>query len=158
MAVILDCFRDKRCLALKQSLQEEGVRDTDTDEEIPAGDVIASGLQGAEKLLQDSIRIIVSLFDHVSEAHAHLATVAAHLSSLGKILDKDNFQLILKAAVRPLVQLNIPERYLDPLLDKPVDTSRGNLQKKIRKDLLPMNDHPCIQRNLTTDRLGHFSL
>ena len=42
-----------------------------------------------------------------------MATV--NLSSLAKITDSETFRLVLKAMVCPMVQLNIPPQYMDPV-------------------------------------------
>ena len=38
-------------------------------------------------------------FDHACEAHSHLATVAANMSSLAKITDREMLQIVMKSAV-----------------------------------------------------------
>ena len=50
----------------------------------------------------------------MSEALAHLSTAAVHFSSLAKITNRETFHTVLNAAVRPLVQLNVPEEVPEP--------------------------------------------
>ena len=51
--------------------------------------------------------MIITLFDHVSEAHAHASFVAACVSSLGKIIDPHTFDAVLRALARPMVQSGV---------------------------------------------------
>ena len=55
--------------------------------------------------------------DHASEAHAHASTMCAHISSLAKVSDKEMVDLVLCAVGRPLVQLNIPEGFVNPTVN-----------------------------------------
>ena len=56
--------------------------------------------------------LIVSCFNHLSEAHAHMSSFVANISSLAKIADPETFDMVMKAAARLMIQVNIPERYL----------------------------------------------
>ena len=58
-------------------------------------------------------------FDHLSEAHAHMSSFAANMSSLAKICDPETFDMVLKAAARPMIQMNVLEHYLSLVQDPP---------------------------------------
>ena len=58
--------------------------------------------------------LIVSCFDHLSEAHTHMSSFAANISSLAKITNPKTFDMVMKAVARPMIQVNIPEHYLSP--------------------------------------------
>ena len=83
---------------------------------------------------------IISLFDHISEAHAHMLTATANLSLISKIVDAETFCMILRVSIRPMVQLMIPECFLDPIWDPNADTLRDTMMHKIEWDLLPKGD------------------
>ena len=69
-------------------------------------------------------------FDHLSKAHAHMSSYAANMSSLTKIADPDTFQAVLKAIVCPLIQVNTPEWYLNPVVEpQPQTTSEERMEK-----------------------------
>ena len=53
--------------------------------------------------------LIMSCFDHLSEAHAHMSSFVANISSLAKIADPETFNMVMKAAARLMIQVNIPE-------------------------------------------------
>ena len=107
---------------------------------------MASKLTQEKKLSQAAISNVISLFDHLSEAHVHMSTAAANLSSLGKITDPATFKTILHASICLMVQLSIPERFLDPIKDPEVDQSPQSMMSKIEHDILPMSDKAVLAR------------
>ena len=62
------------------------------------------------------------------------------------MVDAETFRMILHVGVCPLVQLNIPDRFLDPNRDPDVDTSTDSICKKIAHDLLPKPDCAALAR------------
>ena len=61
---------------------------------------------------------ITSIFDHVSQAHEHLSSVCANISALAKITDRVTLHTVINGAVQPLIQINIPEGFLNPVEDR----------------------------------------
>ena len=79
---------------------------------------------------QEKIELIIGVFNHVSEVHTHMEMVAANISSLVKVTDRETLQIIMKNAVHPLIQMHIPEGFLDPVENKkPQTTEEEQLQK-----------------------------
>ena len=99
-----------------------------------------------KKLFQAAMGHIISLFNHLSEAHAHMLTVVANLSSLDKITDPSTFKTILCASIQPMVQLPIPERFLYLIKDSEVDWSPQSMMSKFEQDILPMSDKAVLVR------------
>ena len=62
--------------------------------------------------------MIVMCFNHLLEVHTHMSSFAA-MSSLAKICDPETFDMVLKAAARPMIQINILEHYLSLVQDPP---------------------------------------
>ena len=89
-------------------------------------------------------QLIISTFDHLSEAMAHASMVAANISALGKITDPQTFDLVLKAAAKPLVQINILERYLSLVQDPKPASTADEVKQKLEKKLLPHSDSASI--------------
>ena len=58
-------------------------------------------------------------FNHLSEAHTHMLSFVANMSSLAKICNPKTFDMVLKAAARPMIQINILECYLSLVQDHP---------------------------------------
>ena len=81
--------------------------------------------------------IIISIFDHTSEALAHLSTTVAYFSSLAKIMDQETLHTMMNAAIRMLVQLNIHKKFLNPMADPVPLTSEEQCMAKVEKTILP---------------------
>ena len=75
---------------------------------------------------------------------AHASMAAANISALGKITDPQMFDLVLKAAARPLVQLNIPERYLSLVQDPKPASTADEVWQKLERKLLPHSNLASI--------------
>ena len=69
-----------------------------------------------EKKRKTEVRELITAFNHLSEAHVHMLSYAANMSSLAKITDLDTFQAVLKATACLLIQVNILEWFLNPVL------------------------------------------
>ena len=63
--------------------------------------------------------------------------MAANISSLAKITDRDMLHAVIKAAARLMIQLNVPEWFLNPLEDPRKKTSEDERCEKVEKMVLP---------------------
>ena len=81
--------------------------------------------------------LIMSCFDHLSEVHTHMSSFAANISSLAKITNPKTFDMVMKAAARLMIQVNIPERYLSPVQDPPLKTTAEECLSWLEKVILP---------------------
>ena len=134
--LVLRTIKNTRYLSLYQSLESGTVMETDPDEDILFGREVNRKITQMKKLTQLAVNNIISLFDNLLEAHAHMLTAAANVSSIGKIIHAETFHMILRASIHLMVQLTIPKCYLDPIHDPDIDTSRNTMAKKIERDLL----------------------
>ena len=107
---------------------------------------MVSKLTQEKKLSQAALANIISLFDHLSEAHAHMSTVVVNLSLLGKIMDPGTFKIILHASIHLMVQLSIPKRFLDLRRDPEIDQSPQLMISKVECDILPMSNKVVLAR------------
>ena len=87
---------------------------------------------------------ITDIFEHAARAHKHLGEVCANVSALVKVTDKATLLSIINGAVRSLVQLNIPEGFLNPVEEKRAKTSEEEKREKVRKTVLPIPNAPCL--------------
>ena len=71
----------------------------------------------------------------------------ANISSLGKIADKETFDMVLKAAIWSPVQENVPAWYLNPMEDPKAKTAAEITLQKIESMVLPREDAPGIVRS-----------
>ena len=91
--------------------------------------------------------MIISTFNHLSEAYAHMSMACANISSLGKIADRETFDTVLKVAIQPLVQVNVLAWYLNPMKDPKAQTAAETTVQKIESTVLPREDAPGIVRS-----------
>ena len=56
----------------------------------------------------DQWEMVCELFDSLQTAYTAIADVAGTLATLGRTLDPNQFQFLLKHSVHPLVQLQVP--------------------------------------------------
>ena len=76
-------------------------------------------------------------FNHLSEAHTHMSSFVANISSLAKITNPETFDMVMKAAARPMIQVNIPEHYLSLVQDPPLKTTAEERLSRLEKVILP---------------------
>ena len=81
--------------------------------------------------------LIMSCFDHLSEVHAHMSSFAANISSLAKIANPKTFDMVMKAAARLMIQVNIPEHYLSLVQDPPLKTTAEERLFQLERVILP---------------------
>ena len=91
---------------------------------------------------------IIEIFNHAAQAHEHLSEVCANISTLTKVMDKATLMSVINGAVRPLIQLNIPEGFLNPIEDKKAKTTEEEKREKIQKMVLPVPNATCLKHEL----------
>ena len=134
--VVMKSIHDPSCVYLCQHLTTEGVDVTELATEIPEGWTFIRQLP--EKVQKTEVQeLIVMCFDHLSEVHAHMSSFAANMSSLAKIADPETFKMVMKAAARLMIQINILEHYLSPVQDPPLKTTAEERLSWLEKVLLP---------------------
>ena len=88
---------------------------------------------------------IVDIFSHVGQAHQHLSEVCANVAALAKITDKTTLMAVINGVVQPLVQLNVPEGFLNPIEDKKALTTEEEKKEQVKKMVLPIPDATCLK-------------
>ena len=115
--LVLHTIKDPATVYLCQHLTRGGVEVFDPPEEIPTGPEFIHQLPERARQAEETA-FISEIFDHAAQAHKHLSAVCANISTLAKVTDKTTLQTIINRAVRPLVQINIPEGFLNPVEDR----------------------------------------
>ena len=59
------------------------------------------------------------------------------MSSLAKITNPEAFDMVMKAAAQPMIQINILEHYLSPVQDPPPKMTAEECLSQLEKVLLP---------------------
>ena len=88
---------------------------------------------------------ITDIFSHAAQAHEHLSEVCANISALTKVTDKATLLSVINGAVCPLIQVNIPEGFLNPIEEKKVKTTEEEKREKIQKMVLPVPNATCLK-------------
>ena len=117
----------------------------DPVEEVPEGRHFITQLPEKQRCHEEKM-LIISTLDHTSEAFAHLSSCCTDLSSLTKITDRETLHLVMKATIHPLIQFNVPEKFLNPVEDVKQKTSEEKLQEKLKKVFLPKHNTVAMAR------------
>ena len=142
--VVLQTIKDLTALYLRQHLTAGGIEVVEPPEEIPLGQQFLCQLPEQTRRAEETA-FIVDIFCHVGQAHQHLSEVCANVTALVKITDKSTLMSVINGAVRPLVQLNVPEGFLNPIEDKKALTSEEEKKEKVKKTVLPIPDATCLK-------------
>ena len=134
--VVIKLIHNPSCVYLHQHLTTEGVDITEPVTEIPEGWTFLR--QPPEKTRKAEVwEMIVTCFDLLSEAHAHMSSFVANMSSLAKICDPKTYDMVLRMTARPMIQINIPKHYLSLVQDPPPKTTAEERLAWLKKVLLP---------------------
>ena len=134
--VVVKLIHNPSCVYLHQHLTTEGVDITELVTGIPEGWMFIRQLP--EKIRKAEVwEMIVMCFNHLSEAHAHMSLFTANMSSLAKICHPETFDMVLKVAARPMIQINIPEHYLSLVQDSPPKMTTEERLTWLKKVLFP---------------------
>ena len=154
--IVLRTIRDPTALYLRQHLTSRGIVVVDPPEEIPTSPEFLLNLPERTRRAEE-LAYIGDIFEHAAQAHRHLSEVCANIATLAKVTDKTTLMAVINGAVRPLVQLNVPEGFLNPVEEKRVKTTEEEMREKIHKTVLPAPDATCLKhepRNSYTPTIG----
>ena len=141
--VILRTIKDPTAVYLWQHLQRGGVEVMDPPKELLTGQEFMRQLPERARWAEETA-FIIDIFKHVAWAHEHLSEVCANMSALAKVTDKATLLSVINGAICPLVQLNIPEGFLNLVEDKKAKTTEEEKREKVRKTVLPIPNAPCL--------------
>ena len=92
--------------------------------------------------------VVCELFESLQTAHNAAAYVVVHLATLGRTLDPQQFQFILKHSLCPLVQLQMPAGLCHPgelQFAKPNLSSNELFKQQAVNNILPCPYHPKLE-------------
>ena len=136
MDAVLKSIHDPSCIYLHQHLTTEGIDMMEPVTEVPEGWTFLRQLP--KKVWKKEVwEFIVMCFDHLLEAHTHMLSFVANMSSLAKIADPKTFNMVMKAAAQPMIQINVPEHYLSLVQDPPLKMTAEECLSQLEKALLP---------------------
>ena len=141
--VVLRTIKDPATVYLWQHLTRGGVDVFDPPDEIPSGPEFIHQLPERTWWAEETA-FISEIFDHAAQAHKHLSSVRTNISALAKITNRATLHTIINGAVWPLVQINIPEGFLNPVEDRRPKTTEEERWEKVWKMVLPTPNTPCL--------------
>ena len=121
--VVLSLIDDKSCKMLRVETTKESKDREKFPDPRTSTDNIITGTQALSRLAampnftaiqSDQQETVCELFDSLQTAHTAIADVAGTLATLGRALDPNQFQFLLKHFVCPLVQLQVPAHLCHP--------------------------------------------
>ena len=86
------------------------------EEEIPAGSQILEAVENIKSLSFDQKDLLVELFDDLEVTHDRMARVCGWMSTLAKVLNPSQLILVMKAKIRPMIQLKTTSAFLNTLV------------------------------------------
>ena len=134
--IAMKTIQETSCLHLCQSLVTGTPEVVEQSTEVPSRWEFLHSLP-EWKRKEEEQQMIITLFDHVSKAHAHASSTAACVSSLGKITNPQTFNTVLRVVAHPMVQINLVQ-------DLKLTTTAEVQQEKIGKMLLPQSNAACL--------------
>ena len=140
---VLRSIKDPTVVYLRQHLMAGGVKVVDPPKELPSGQEFIWQLPEWARRAEETA-FIVNIFSHAAQAHEHLSEVCANISALAKVTHKATLLSVINGAVHPLVQLNIPEGFLNPIEEKKAKTTEEEKREKVRRTVLPIPNTPCL--------------
>ena len=143
--VMVQLICDMSGVNLCQTLTEGGIDVVEAVQEVPPPREILRSLPKKCRCEEEK-QLIISALDHTSEAHTHASTMCAHISSLPKVSDKEMVNLVLHAVGRPLMQLSVPERFVNPAVNARPKTTEEEQKEKHEKFILLHTDLPAVER------------
>ena len=141
--VIHHAIKDPTAVYLWQHLTRGGVKVVDSPEEILTGPEFIRQLPERARWAEE-MAFISDIFEHTARAHEHLSEVCANMSALAKVMDKATLLTMINGAICPLVQLNIPEGFLNLVEDRQAKMTEEERREKVRKTVLPIPNAPCL--------------
>ena len=141
--IVLKTIKDPTAMYLWQHLTGGGVEVVDPPKDLPTGQEFLQQLPEWARRAEEKA-FIVDIFNHATQAHGHLSEVCANVSVLVKVTDKATLLSVINGAFHPLVQLNIPKGFLNPVEDKKAKTTEEEKREKVWKTVLPIPNAPCL--------------
>ena len=142
---ILKTIRDPSCLALREQTEDitEKLEELLPDSETASGGDIIKTIDDVEALTEEQKHDIGEIFDNLEIAHEYLGRSCGLMGGLSRSLSSKQLLLLLKASMRPLIQINTITGFLDE--PKAGTTEKGLLESKDDMVLTTMTPSPSSE-------------
>ena len=142
---ILSSIRDPSCLILRDQTEEvrQKLEEIIPESDIPRGKDIIQDIEGMGIINKQQKNDIVEIFENLEIAHEYLGRSCGLLAGLSCTLTSKQLLLLLKTTVRPLIQVNTTEGFLD---ESGASTSKeGTTQTEDDKILYSITPSPSSE-------------
>ena len=143
--VVVALVYNRNCIYLRHNLDPSGVMTYEPEFEWKEGQEFLRDMLEKKKSHKFKMMIIDAM-DHASAAWSHSSQLAVNLSSLSKIANPETFHLILKACTPPLIQVNVPAQYLNPVEQPKPQTMAEKHLEMIQNCILPREKMAVMER------------
>ena len=108
ISTLTGAIKDKcfRVLLPRSDELDQVLEEIPPTEEVPSAPGVIQLAQRVETLTEANQRVIVELFEALETTHDQLATACSLLVRLSRTLKPKQLVIIIKASIRPLIQLN----------------------------------------------------
>ena len=106
-------------------------------EETPTAREVLKRLENADQLTKENTALIREVFDSLELVHAELASTCSTLSRLARNLHPKNLITVLKANIRPLIQIKPAALLLEPNTPSTCHDLPDDLKERIEKLMIP---------------------
>ena len=100
------CDKNFNVLLPRSDTLDQTLEEMLPSEELPDTSEVLRAVQGEGEISEGDQRIVAELFSNLKVAHDHMATACGLLSRLSRTLKPSQLLTIIKASIRPLIQLN----------------------------------------------------
>ena len=146
--IVLQSVKDKNfhVLSPRTETGEKLLNELLPSDEIPSASRVIQTVQGADTLSRTDQKLIGELFDSLETAHDHLAMASGLLGRLSRTLKPPQLILLLKASIRPLIQLRAAAGIeLESLTDAPAELP-DDQDERIEKMMFPDQNAPLLKK------------
>ena len=129
-------------------------------EELPDASEVLRVVQGEGEISEGDQRIVAELFSNLELAHDHMAMACGLLSRLSRTLKPSQLLTIIKASIRPLIQLNALATLETPTTQEKPRELPDEQQERVKLMLTPDPQASLLRKekvNSTTRLLAAYA-
>ena len=110
ISTVSKAIRDKNYNVLlpKSDMIDQILEEIISSEDMPEAPDVLKTAQREGKMSQEDQKLVAELFSNLEVAHNHTTTACGLLSRLSRTLKPEQLLMIVRASIRPLIQLSAP--------------------------------------------------
>ena len=110
--IVMACIKDCTCSYMRSIEHQEGATSVDPDDDIPSGPKVLEQLPPEKRYTKEIKDNNTSIFNHIANAQSEASLAAANIVALARMANAETLDMVLRAAVRPLVQNKLAQKIL----------------------------------------------